>query len=389
LKTARTTPPELELAMFAPFDSSLEPIIRFSEQQLGSRFRGEPERLREAWRVAGEFGLFRHPFPVEQGGLGSAPGAVVDALEAQGYGSGNNGLLFSFGAHMWAVIKPILDFGSESLKEELLPALFEGRAIGAHAASELGAGSDVMAMTTRFVESDAGYVLNGAKAWTTNAPLADVFIVFATEDPRLHFRGVSAFVVPRQTEGLSVLAPERKIGLHDSSMAQIVLEDCVIPKRNLLGKRRRGQAIFETSLSFERGLILTPYLGVMRRQIERCISFSGERRQFGRMVGQNQAVSHRIAGMVQRYVLSKLLATETAERLYAGRDAKLFASLCKLTLSENACASSQDAMRIFGATAFICDTAMDADVLDSLGGLVYSGTSEIQKNIICSEVGIA
>jgi alkylation response protein AidB-like acyl-CoA dehydrogenase len=312
----------------------------------------------------------------------------VDALEAQGYGSGNNGLLFSFGAHMWAVIKPIIDFGSAAMKEEALPGLFEGRTIGAHAASEVGSGSDVMAMNTRFVETDRGYVLNGGKAWITNAPLADLFIVFATEDPRLHFRGVSAFVVHRDTPGLTVLPPEKKIGLHDALMAQMTLTDCLVPKHHLLGRPRRGNSIFQESLSFERGLILTPYLGVMRRQIEYCIRFANERRQFGRSIGQNQAVSHRVAGMVQRYILSKLVAQETATQLYSGGNGRLHASICKLTLSESVSANSQDALRIFGAPAFMRDSHMDVDVVDSLGGLIYSGTSDIQKNIISAEVGI-
>ncbi len=367
---------------------AVDEIVRFSKAHLNAAAGGDYTRLREVWRAAGDFGLFRHPFPERDGGLGFEPNAVVDALEAQGYGSANNGLLFSFGAHMWAVIKPIIDFGSEALKAEFLPGLFEGRTIGAHAASEFGAGSDVMAMNTRFVETDRGYLLKGAKAWTTNAPLADVFIVFATEDPRLHFRGVSGFVVPKDTPGLSVLPAEKKIGLHDATMAQVTLTDCLVPKHYLLGRRRRGNEIFQDSLSFERGLILTPYLGVMRRQIEQCVQFANERQQFGRSIGKNQAVAHRVAGMVQRYTLCSLMARETAAKLYSGKNAQLYASICKLTLSESVAANSQDALRVFGASAFMRDSHMDVDVVDSLGGLIYSGTSDIQKNIICAEVGI-
>jgi alkylation response protein AidB-like acyl-CoA dehydrogenase len=373
---------------FTPLDESVRQIVRFSEANLRGSCHGDPERLREVWHKAGEFDVFRHPFPEAVGGLGASSEAVVHALEALGYGSGNNGLLFSFGAHIWAVIKPIIDFGSPDVRAEFLPDLLAGRAIGAHAASEFGSGSDVMAMSTRFVETDRGYVLNGRKAWTTNAPIADLFVVFATEDPRLHFRGVSAFLVPRNTPGLSVLPVEKKIGLHDSSMAQVVFEDCVVPKHHMLGKRRRGNDIFQDSLSFERGLILTPYLGVMRRQVEACIRYANERTQFGKSIGKSHAVSHRIAGMVQRYVLCRLLALETASKLYMREGPRLHAALCKLTLSEAACASSQDAVRVFGAPAFMRDRHMDDDVIDSLASLIYSGTSEIQKNIICAELGL-
>jgi alkylation response protein AidB-like acyl-CoA dehydrogenase len=373
---------------FASPDPAVDQIIRFSAEQLKSNSSSDPTHLRGIWQAAGEFGLFRNPFPEKDGGLGADPSSIVSMLEALGYGSDNNGLLFSFGAHMWAVIKPIIDFGSSGIKTEYLTRLLHGQLIGAHAASEFGAGSDVMAMTTRFVETEDGYLLNGAKAWVTNAPIADVFVIFATEDPRLHFRGISAFVVPRETPGLAVLPAERKIGLHDSSMAQVVLTDCLVSKQSLLGVRRRGSRIFQESLSFERGLILVPYLGVMRRQTERCIQYANERSQFGRSIGKNDSVSHRIAGMVQRCTLSKLLAQEAATKIYAGEQTRLYASLCKLTLSEAICANSQDMFRIFGAPAFMQDYHMNTDVLDSLGGLIYSGTSDIQKNIISAEVGI-
>jgi alkylation response protein AidB-like acyl-CoA dehydrogenase len=374
--------------MCEPGDISVDQVVRFSADRLRSIPDGDLDHHKDVWRAAGEFGLFRNPFPEADGGLGATVHSVVRMLEAMGYGSGNNGLLFSFGAHMWAVIKPIIDFGSEEIKRTYLTGLLDGELIGAHAASEFGAGSDVMAMSTRFIETEGGYLINGTKAWVTNAPIADVFIIFATEDPRLHFRGISAFVVPKETQGLSVLPPERKIGLHNSLMAQVVLEDCLVPKKNLLGVRRRGQSIFQDSLSFERGLILVPYLGVMRRQIEHCIRYSNERYQFGRSIGKNDAVSHRIAGMVQRYALAKLLALEAAGKLYEHREPSLYAALCKLTLSEAIAANSQDVIRIAGAPGFMKDSHMDTDVIDSLGGLIYSGTSEMQKNIISAHVGV-
>jgi alkylation response protein AidB-like acyl-CoA dehydrogenase len=368
--------------------AAVAPIIRFSQTHLRSDYAGRREELRRVWSAAGDFGLFRQPFPESVGGLGVGPLELIDTLEALGYGSRNNGLLFSFGAHVWAVIKPIVDFGNDQLKAQVLPRLMDGTAIGAHAASEFKAGSDVMAMTTRYTETADGFVLNGSKAWTTNAPIADLFVVFATSDPRLHFRGLSAFVVPADTPGLTVLPPERKIGLSDSPMSQVILSDCKIPKHHLLGQRHRGSLIFQRSLTFERGLILAPYLGVMRRQIEDCIEHANTRVQFGTSIAQHQAVSHRIAMMVQRYTLSKLITQHTAQALYAEGQGELFASLCKLTVSENICSNSQDTMRVFGAGAYMQDAPMGKDIVDSLGALIYSGTSDIQRNIICSQIGL-
>ncbi len=378
----------LQDQMFDDRSGFSDEVVRFSVKHLNALCHGDLQRLREVWRVAGDFGVFRAAFPERDGGLGFTPNELVDTLESLGYGSTNNGLLFSFGAHIWAVIKPLIDFGDEQLKAEFLPGLLAGTSIGAHAASEFEAGSDVMAMATRYQETATGYVLNGAKAWTTNAPIADVFVVFATSDPRLHFRGVSAFLVPANAPGLSVLPPEIKSGLSDSSMAQVVLSDCQVPKYHLIGRRHRGHRIFQSSLAFERGLILAPYLGVMRRQIEKCIEYANSRAQFGRPISANQAVSHRIATMVQRYALSNLITRQTASRLYGAGDGELCASLCKLTVSESVCANSQDAFRTFGAVGFMRETQMDRDVIDSLGSLTYSGTSDIQKNIICSKLGI-
>lgn len=378
-----------------PFDTDdsdpwLSSLRRFGASEMPATLdlRNDEGRARAVWRKAGEFGIFAQAFPEAEGGLASSPSRVVEALEALGYGSGNNGLLFAFGAHMWAVIKPLIDFASAEVKKTYLRPLIDGQLIGAHAASEFGAGSDVMAMQSRCEPTDDGWLLNGVKAWTSNAPLADVFVFFATEDPRLHFRGVSAFVLSRKDPGVTVLPAERKVGLHDASMAQVVVENCHIPASRLLGDRRRGQRIFHGSLAFERGLILAPYLGVMRRQIERCVEYANERQQFGRPIGDNQAVSHRIATMIQRYHSCRLVARDTAQRLYAGENTQLFASLAKWTLSEAACASSQDVLRILGAPAYMKDSEVDKDILDSLGGLIYSGTSEIQKNIVCSELGL-
>lgn len=373
---------------FSSHNPAVEQLIQFSAERLQPGSAETIEDIREQWRATGEFGLFRNPFAEVDGGLGASPAEVVEMLESLGYGSGNNGLLLGFGAHMWAVIKPLLDFGSKYLRDHYLEGLLEGRLIGAHAASEMDAGSDVMAMAMQSVETEDGYLLNGTKAWVTNAPLADVFVVFATEDARLHFRGISAFLVPRETTGLAVLPAEHKIGLQESSMAQITLTDCLVPKQNLLGKRRQGNRIFQHSLSFERGLIMLPWLGVMKRQIEQSIAYANRRIQFGRSIGKNDAVSHRIAGMVQRYTLSRVLAHEAARKLYAGEEVQLYASLCKLTISESVSANSQDAFRIHGAPGYMQHSGMDTDILDSLGGLVYSGTSDIQKTIISAEVGV-
>ena len=342
---------------------------------------------RRAWGFLADFDLFQMPFPERVGGLELAAEEVCDVLEGLGAGCTDYSLLFAAGAHMWAVIKPIVDFGSAEQHQRWLPPLMSGALIGAHAASEAGSGSDVMSMQTRYREADGGFVLDGSKLWVTNAPVADLFLIFATADPRLHFRGISAFLVPRSTAGLEIAPAEIKMGLGGAPLAALYLDGCAVPADALLGKPRHGSRIFQTSLAWERTFIQAPQIGVMRRQVERAIEHAVQRRQFGQPIGKFQAVSHRIVDMLVRYWQGRLILRMAARELL-DRQETAFAAMSKLVLGEAALATHLDAVRTFGATGYMRESGVERDVRDALGGTLYSGTSDLQRNILAAALGL-
>ncbi|HWN42419.1 MAG TPA: acyl-CoA dehydrogenase family protein [Thermoanaerobaculia bacterium] len=358
--------------------------LRFAEEQLAVPSRGG---LREVWRRLADFGFFRMPFLEEIGGVGLSPDELCDIFEGLGAGDADNGLLFAAGAHLWAVAKPLAGFGSAGQKERWLQPLLEGTIIGAHAASEPEAGSDVMSMTSRYTQVDGGYVLNGVKVFVTNAPLADLFVVFATCDPRLHFRGITAFLLERSNPGLRVGPAEEKMGLQSACLAAIYLDNCFVPTEALLGRERRGARIFQTTLAWERTFIQAHQVGVMRRQIGRVSAHARERRQFGSSIAKFQSVSNRIVEMYVRYWQARLILRMAAAELMQRGDSR-FAAMVKLVLAESALATHLEALRTFGGSGYMCEMGIEREVRDSIGGVLYSGTSDVQRNIIAADLGL-
>jgi alkylation response protein AidB-like acyl-CoA dehydrogenase len=359
----------------------------FAEKHLAAIEKKEGEFSRQAWEELARFGFFHMAFPEDLGGAGLSPDDLCDALEGLGAGCPDNALYFSASAHLWAVAKPIFDFGTAEQKAHYLPGLLDGALIGAHAASEPGAGSDVMGMTSRYRKVDGGYVIDGAKIFVTNAPVADVFVAFATSDPRLHFRGITAFVVERGNPGVSIGPNEEKMGLKGSPIGAVFFEDCFVPAGALLGKERQGARIFQTSLAWERTFIQAHQVGAMRRQIERAVAHAQERQQFGSAISKFQAVSHRIVDMYMRYWHARLVLRMAAHELML-RGNTQFAAMSKLVLGEAALATHLEALRNYGGSGYMVEMGLEKEVRDSLGATLYSGTSDIQKNIIAASLGL-
>jgi len=267
---------------------------------------------REAWQRCADFGLLRMPIPEEYGGMGFPITDVIAVMEALGYGCRDQGLLFSLNAHLWTTSIPILLYGTDLQKQKYLKSLSDGTLIGANAASEpdagsdmtsipillygtdlqkqkylkslsdgtlIGAnaasepdaGSDIFAMKTRAELNGDHYVLNGTKMFVTNAPVADMFVAYATLKPELGLMGITAFIIDRNTPGLSVSSSIEKMGLRTALMGKVTFNDCKIPCTNRIGREGRGVELFECSMEWERGCILATCLGHMKWQLERCI----------------------------------------------------------------------------------------------------------------------
>ena len=328
---------------------------------------------RETWQRCAEFGVLGMPIPEEYGGLGLGLSALLAVMEGLGYGTRDQGLLFSLNAHLWTNSIPILTYGTPAQRQHWLPRLCDGRIIGANAASEPDAGSDVFAMRTRAVRDGDAYVLNGTKTFVTNAPVADLFVAYATIDPGLGPMGVTAFIIERDTPGCRIGRPLHKMGLRTSPMAEVIFEDCRVPVDNRLGREGRGVEVFECSMEWERGCILANCLGVMRRQLEDCIRHARERKQFGRPIGKFQSVANRIVDMKVRLETSRPLVYRIGALKDAQQEAMLEAAMAKLHVSQSFVQSSLDAIQIFGGYGYMTEQRIERDLRDAVGSTLYRG----------------
>jgi alkylation response protein AidB-like acyl-CoA dehydrogenase len=344
------------------------------------------EFWRDGWRRCARFGIQGLPVPAAYGGKGMDLPVTIAAMEGLGYGCPDNGLIFAINASLWTNSIPILRYGSEEQRRRYLPGLCDGTLIGANGASEVEAGSDIFSMTTRAVRRGDCWVLDGRKTWVTSGPVADLFVCYATTDPAKGALGISAFVVPRDTPGFRVVREIKKLGVRTVPMGELAFEDCTLPLENLLGREGRGAEVFNCSMEWERGAILASTLGTMRRQLERAIDHARHRKQFGKPIGKFQAVAHRIVAMKLRLETCRPLVYKIGWLKAQGKYATLEAAMAKLHVSECFVQNSLDAVQLFGAAGFTAELGIERDLRDSVGSLIYSGTNDIQRNIIAQQL---
>jgi alkylation response protein AidB-like acyl-CoA dehydrogenase len=348
----------------------------------------EEEFSRQAWKKCATFGVLGLPVSLKYGGLGLGITDVIAVMEGLGYGTGDQGLLFSINAHLWTTTMPILLFGTEEQRQRYLPRLSDGEWIGANAASEPDAGSDVFAMRTRAERKGDRYVLNGTKTFVTNAQVADLFSVYATLDPALGSMGITAFLVERNTPGVFISKKLEKMGLRTSPMGEVTFDNCEVPVSNRLGREGRGVAVFESSMEWERGCILANYLGLMRKQLERSINHVQTRKQFGKPIGKFQSVANLIVDMKVRLDTCRPLVYRIGWLKERNLPAMLESAVAKLYVSEALVANCQDAIQIFGGYGYMVEQGIERELRDAIASKLYSGTSEIQRNLIAKCLGL-
>jgi alkylation response protein AidB-like acyl-CoA dehydrogenase len=377
---------------FTPEQDALRgEIVKFARKELNAGIaerEREQEFSRECWNKCAAMGILGLPFPTEYGGASADIVTTMVAMEALGYGCRDSGLIFAINAQMWAVQTPIWNFGTEAQKRRYLPRLCGGEWIGAHGMSEPGSGSDSSGLATTAVRRGDRWVLNGTKTFVTNAPIADVFVVFATTDPALGFMGLTGFIVEKGAPGLEVGRPIEKMGLRTSPMSELIFQDCEVPPEALLGREGGGSKVFASSMEWERGCLLASYIGAMERQLETCVEYARTRRQFNRPIGKFQSVANMIVDMKVRMETSRLVLYKVGWLKNAGRDAVMDAAIAKLHLSEAWVQSCLDAIQIHGGYGYMTEFELERDLRDSIAGRIYSGTSEIQRNIIAAQLGL-
>jgi len=364
-------------------------VIEFAQKELNDRLIERDEKFefsREAWNKAAEFGLIGLPFPEEYGGQGADYLTTMLAMEALGYGCRDNGLIFSINAHLWSGALPIYRFGTEEQKRRYLPGLLDGRLISVQGMTEPGTGSDAYALATTAVADGDHYVINGTKTFITNAPVADVFIVFTTVDRSKGWLGLTAFIIDADTPGLTIGQNFHKMGIRTSPMSELVFDDCRVPKENMLASRGGGMMIFNHSIEHERGAILAHTIGTMERQLEEALAYARQRKQFGQNIGKFQAVSHRLVDMKVRIEAGRLLLYRLGWMWDQGKGKAIDASMVKVFLSEAWVQSSIDAMWVHGGYGYMVETELERQVRDAFASRIYSGTNDIQKNVIASQL---
>lgn len=344
---------------------------------------------RAQWQYCGDLGLLGLSVPTHFGGQGLGTLETAHMLEAFGYGCSDMGLVFSVAAHLFACCMPIVEQSNAFLQEHILPALCSGKLVGANAITETEAGSDVFAMKTVAQLSGDAYILNGTKSYVSNGPIADIFIVYAVTNSYHGYFGITGFVVDRATPGLSFGEPFQKMGLTTTPACQITFQDCRVPLTHCLGEEGQGALIFTRSMQWERSCLFAGYVGMMERQLEQTIHYAQKRQQFGKALGKNQAISHRIVEMKLRLESARLLLYRACSLFESDEeDIQMAISLSKLAISEAAIANSLDAIRIHGSIGIEREYGIESMLRDAIPSTIFSGTSEMQREIIANKLGL-
>ncbi len=365
--------------------------IEFAQRELNAEIQeNDKNRVfnRRGWEKCAAFGIQGLFMPKKYGGLEANLLTVIAAMEGLGYGCRDNGLLLSLNSHIWTCESPILKFGSEQQREKYLPAMIKGTLIGGHAITEPNSGSDALAMKCRAARKGDSYVLNGTKIFITNAPEADILLVFASTDPQKKFAGITGFLIEKGTPGFTVGKPLEMMGLNTCHLGEVVLQNCEVPASSVLGKEGAGAAIFNSEMEWERSCLFATHVGAMERELDATVRYANDRKQFGQSIGAFQAIAHTIADMKMRLELSKLILYKAAWSKAQGQRIPVESAICKLFVSESYLANSMDSLHIHGGYGYSAEFDCERNLRAAIGGTIYSGTSEIQKNIIAASLGL-
>jgi L-prolyl-PCP dehydrogenase len=365
--------------------------FRFARDQLspGARVRERNAHFdRVLWQRAAEFGLTGLPIPEQYGGSGLDLLDTLLTIEALGRGCEDGGLVFSLCAHLFASAVPLWRSDPSPEQQRMLGEIASGRAICANGTTEPHAGSDVYAMKTSATRTGDHYLLDGSKCFITNAPIADLFLIYASTDPSRGYLGISAFLLPRDIPGLRVQAEEEKTGLRTSPWGSLYLENCRVEARWRVGPEGAGAALFRESMLWERVCLFAYYVGAMERVIAQCIEHAKSRKQFSVAIGGFQSIAHRIVDMKLRLEASRLLMYRVGELQRAGKPCEQAAALSKIMISDSAVQTGLDAIQIFGALGMTPASGVDALLRDALPARIFSGSNELQRNVVARTLGL-
>jgi alkylation response protein AidB-like acyl-CoA dehydrogenase len=361
-------------------------VREFAEAQVRPLVREMDEHAKFSKTLLGklfDLGVMGIEVPEAYGGAGGRFFHSVLAVEELSRVDPSVGVLVD--VQNTLVINAVMKWGNDDTKQRYLPKL-AANTVGAYALSEAGAGSDAFALTTRAREDGDAFVLSGRKLWITNGNEADIFLVFATINPEAGYRGITAFVVERGLAGFTVGKKEDKLGIRASSTCEIVLEDCRVPKANVLGEVGKGYKTAIETLNEGRIGIGAQMIGLARGALEHTINYTKERKQFGKAVAEFQAVQHQIARAAVDVEAAKLTVYNAARLRDAGKPFLQEAAICKVFSSEVAERVSSLAVNLLGGNGFVKEYPVEKLFRDSKIGQIYEGTTNLQLQTIAKQL---
>ncbi|MGI5848664.1 MAG: acyl-CoA dehydrogenase [Christensenellales bacterium] len=332
------------------------------------------------------YGFMGIPFPKEYGGQGADNLAYVMAIEEISKVCGTTGDIVS--AHTSLCAWPIYEFGTEEQKRKYLPPLLRDGKVGAFGLTESNAGTDASGQQTRAILKDDHYVLNGTKIFITNAAYADTYIIFAMTDKSKGKSGISAFIVEKDFPGFSVGKMERKMGIRGSATCELIMDNCMVPKQNLLGKEGRGFSIAMKTLDGGRIGIAAQALGLGEGAIETAIKYVKERKQFGKRLSQFQNTQFKLAEMHARAQACQLLVYRAACEKDANREYGHLAAIAKLMSADMANDVTRKAVQLLGGYGYTREYPVERMMRDAKITEIYEGTSEVQKMVIAGHLKV-
>jgi len=324
------------------------------------------------------------PFPVELGGAGGNNISYAIAVEELSRVCGSTGVILS--AHTSLGASPIYAFGTPAQKEKYLVPLAKGEKLGAFGLTEPNAGTDAAGQQTTAVLDGDNYILNGSKIFITNGGVADIFIVFAMTDKSKGTRGISAFIVEKSFPGFSIGKVEEKLGIRASSTTELVFENCIVPKENLLGKEGQGFRVAMNTLDGGRIGIAAQALGIAQGALDEAVAYMKERKQFGKPLAAFQGLQWMVADMDVKVQAARLLVYKAADNKDKGLPYSVEAARAKLYASEVAMEVTTKAVQIFGGYGYTKEYPVERMMRDAKITEIYEGTSEVQRMVISGNI---
>jgi len=335
----------------------------------------DPELIKQFF----EMGLMGIEIPEQYGGGGGTFFMSIVAIEQISKVDASTGVFMD--VQNTLVNNAVLNFGSEDVKKRFLPQLATEK-VGAYCLSEAGSGSDAFALKTTAEEDGDAYVLNGAKLWITNAKEADIFLVFANVNPDEGYRGITGFIVERGFEGFSISKKENKLGIRASSTCEVLLDNCRVPKENILGEVGKGYKVAIETLNEGRIGIGAQMIGIAQGALEATLDYVKERKQFGKAIADFQGVQFQLAKMATDIESARLLVYNSARKKEAGEPFLKEAAMAKYVAAEVAESVSSKAVDLFGGYGYVKEYPVEKYLRDSKIGKIYEGTSNIQLQTI-------